>query len=339
MAHHEAKKRAWRTENASMHYSITQDVQAWRVSASDYSPIGGNLQSYLSGFLLSCRVNELSKLTLEQYSRELGYFVKFIQRINILVPADITPHHIRLFLLGRETTNRASTINKIYRVLNRFFNWLVEETLLEQSPMTRIKPPRVPKTIIKPFLAEDINRMLFICEKDRLPFVGARNRAIILTLLDTGLRRAELVAMKVSDIDFDHEIITIMGKGSKERVVRIGKRTQAAILKYLLMRNDQLDRLWLSQTKDKPLTQYGVQLLIRSVCKRAGITGVRCSPHTLRHTCATFALENGAGEFQVQSLLGQSTLAMTRRYTASLDSKFAARAHKGFSPVDNLKNF
>jgi Site-specific recombinase XerD len=71
--------------------------------------------------------------------------------------------------------------------------------------------------------------------------------------------------------------------------------------------------------------------------KRAGITNIRCSPHTFRHTFATMCLRNGAGEFEVQSLMGHSTLTQTRKYAASLNSEVAVQGHKKFSPVDNLK--
>ena len=77
--------------------------------------------------------------------------------------------------------------------------------------------------------------------------------------------------------------------------------------------------------------------MIRKLGKLAGLKNVRCSPHTFRHTAATMSLDNGAGEFEVQAMLGHSTLTMTRRYVASLNSEKAAEAHKRFSPVERLK--
>ena len=127
-----------------------------------------------------------------------------------------------------------------------------------------------------------------------------------------------------------------MGKGAKERVVPIQQRTQKAILRYLLMRNDTHRCLWVSEER-QPLTLWGIQLMIRTLGKRAGLKNVRCSPHTFRHTSATLMLDSGAGEFEVQAILGHSTLAMTRRYVVSLNSEKAAEAHKRFSPVEHLK--
>jgi integrase/recombinase XerC/integrase/recombinase XerD len=170
---------------------------------------------------------------------------------------------------------------------------------------------------------------------DENTFIGARNRAIILTLLDTGLRLSELANIQLNDIDFDREIIKVMGKGAKERVVGLGVKTQKALLHYLLMRKDNYPCLWLTEER-KPFRAEGIQIMIRRLGKRAGITSVRVSPHTFRHTFGTQLLQNGLGEFAVQSLLGHSTLTMTRRYVATLNSEQAVQGYRKFSPVDNL---
>ncbi|MBA7698769.1 Tyrosine recombinase XerD [subsurface metagenome] len=206
--------------------------------------------------------------------------------------------------------------------------------------MATFRAPKVPKKVIVPFTTEHIRRLLLLCNDRK--FLGARNRAIILMFLDTGLRLSELANIQIKDVDFDRETIKVMGKGAKERVVRIGKTAQKALLHYLLMRQDSFPYLWVSE-EHKPLDRRGVQTMIQRLGKRAGVEGVRCSPHTFRHTFATRALLNGAGEFEVQSLLGHEGLAMTRRYTASLRSEAAVVGHrgtkerKGFGPVDNMK--
>ena len=117
--------------------------------------------------------------------------------------------------------------------------------------------------------------------------------------------------------------------------MRIGKIAQKALLRYLLMRQDSFPCLWVSEERG-PLTAWGIELVIQRLGKRAGIEGARCAPHTFRHTFATQALLNGAGEFEVQSLLGHERLDMTRRYAASLRSEAAVVGHRKFSPVDNM---
>jgi integrase/recombinase XerC/integrase/recombinase XerD len=166
-------------------------------------------------------------------------------------------------------------------------------------------------------------------------FLDLRNKAIILAFLDTGLRLSELANIQLSDMDFTRGTIKVMGKGAKGRFVAIGTRTQKAILGYLLKRSDDYPCLWVTEER-KPLNWRGIQTMLKRLGQRAGITGVRCTAHTFRHTFATQALLNGAGEFEVQSLLGHSTLIMTRRYVASLNSENAVISHRKFSPVDRM---
>ena len=104
--------------------------------------------------------------------------------------------------------------------------------------MASVKAPKVSKPLIVPFQESSLRRLLFLC--DDSTFLGARNRAIILVLTDTGLRLKEIAEIQIGAIDFDQETIKVMGKGAKERVVRVGENTQRAILRYLLMRDDTL---------------------------------------------------------------------------------------------------
>jgi site-specific recombinase XerD len=94
--------------------------------------------------------------------------------------------------------------------------------------------------------------------------------------------------------------------------------------------------LWLTEERS-PLKKWGVVQMIKVLGRKAGITDARCSPHTFRHTFATFFLQNGGKEFEVQAILGHSTLAMTRKYAAIINSQSAAESHKRFSPVENME--
>lgn len=295
------------------------------------------LDGQLKAFLISCKVDELSPATIKNYKQKLGTFVRFCSSIGItyVTSNHITSHHIRLFLLKLQETCQPVSISNNYRSIKRFFNWMVDEGILDQdqNPMSKIHPTRVPKKIIMPFKPEHIKDLLLLCPENT--FLGRRNRAIILTFLDTGLRLGELAHIQLKDIDIDRETIKVMGKGAKERVVRIGKGTQKAVLRYLLMRSDGLPCLWVSEER-RPLTHWGVEIMIRKLGKRAGFAGVRCSPHTFRHTSATQSLRNGAKLEQVKSLLGHSTLYMTMRYAATIDSEDAIASHRDFSPVDKM---
>lgn len=126
-----------------------------------------------------------------------------------------------------------------------------------------------------------------------------------------------------------------MGKGAKERVVRMGKTTQKALLRYLLMRTDTHPCLWVTEER-RPLEARGVQMAIKRLCHRANITDARLGPHTFRHTAAINYLRNGGDVFTLQVMLGHSTLQMTRRYVSVLGIDDLVRVHTKASPVDNL---
>jgi integrase/recombinase XerC len=294
-----------------------------------------NLTRHLQGFLLSGRVDGLSPRTLADYEYKVGAFVSFCLGLGVDDPGQVTASEVRQFILKlQERGGAPSSVSGYCKSVKRFFNWMVEEKILDQSPMARIHPPRVPQKIIMPFSPEHIKNLLLLCVDGT--FIGARNRALVLMFLDTGLRLSEMAGIQLVDINFDREVIKVMGKGAKERVVRIGRTAQKALLHYLLMRQDDYPCLWVSEER-KPLTHWGIAQVIDTLKKRSGISDVRCSAHTFRHTFATRALMNGAGEFEVQSLLGHSKLDMTRRYAASLRSEEAVVGHRKWSPVDNLK--
>ena len=144
-----------------------------------------------------------------------------------------------------------------------------------------------------------------------------------------------MAGIQLNDVDFDRETIKIMGKGSKERFVRIGKVTQKALLKYILSRTDDYPCLWVSE-ESRPLTDEGIKKLIQRITRLAGVKGHHKGAHTFRHTFSLNFLRNGGGEFNLQLILGHSTLEMTRRYVSTLNSEDAFKAHVQAGPVDRL---
>jgi len=303
------------------------------VSALDLLTVSKSLNRQLEVFILACRVNGLSPATLHNYSYQLGRFVSYCSESGLADAHDITAHHVRAYLLSLQETMGPVSVQDYYKTVNRFFNWMIEEGILGQSPMKNIKPPRMPKLTPKPFSHRDINNLLALCSENK--FLEVRNRAIVLLFLDTGLRLSEVSGIQLQDIDFDRELVKVMGKGAKERRVRIGKIVQKAILRYLLMRQDTHPCLWITEER-RPMKKAGIQMVIKNLCRRAGVTGVKIGPHTFRHTAAINFLRNGGTEFTLQLMLGHSTLSMTRKYVATLGEEDLIKAHQLASPVDNL---
>ena len=158
----------------------------------------------------------------------------------------------------------------------------------------------------------------------------------MMMLIDSGMRVSELIELKVSDVNMDTGSILIRnGKGGKQRVVRIGARTQKVLWRYLtLFRKDESDLVFVSRTA-QPLTVNAVQRLISRLGRSAGIPGVHV--HRLRHTFAISFLRAGGDIFSLKYLLGHSSLTMVSNYLGSLNADDAARAHKRCSPLDNIK--
>ena len=292
------------------------------------------LEGYLQAFLLACEVDGLSPYTIRDYKKRIGLFILFMGSVGIDEVEKVTIDYIRLFLLKKKEVCGPVSIYNYHRDLKRFFNWLVQEGRLKTSPVAHMKPPRMPKTLIKPFEPDQLRHLLKFCNDST--FLGLRNKAIILVFWDTAVRLCEMARMQIEDLDFTRGVIKVHGKGAKERVVAIQPRTQKILLRYLLSRNDRHHCVWVSEERC-PLTVWGIENMVQKLGKRAQLQNVRCSPHTFRHTSATMCLQNGAGEFEVQAMLGHSTLTMTRRYVASINSEKAAEAHKRFSPVEHLK--
>jgi len=160
---------------------------------------------------------------------------------------------------------------------------------------------------------------------------SARNKAIILILLDCGIRVSELANLKIDDVDMKRGVIIVMGKGSKQRLARLGLKTQKALWNYMVYRKNTSPWLWINRN-GKRLTATGVQQMIRELGWKVGI---RLHPHLLRHTFAISFLRNGANTFECQYALGHSSLEMTRRYCQALSFDDVFRRHELASPVDN----
>jgi site-specific recombinase XerD len=318
------------------------------------TPLGTSLKSLAEGFILTQRTDCRSLATVVWYEGILRRFLWYSETQNW--PEDVravTEWHIREFLAYISTeTNRwgvtgngsessrhkatHTTIHHYYRVLKTFFTWCVNEGFLEESPVSKVKVASPKLKVIQPYAPQEILKLLSVCDDDfkhNAKFLGSRNRAIILMLVDTGLRVAELASIGVSDVNSERGWIKVKGKGAKERVVRIGATAQRALWRYLVYRGDNTKpELWLTE-EGRPMKRGGIQVMIRRLKQRAGVGNTGCC-HRFRHTFALNFLRADKNPFNLQYLLGHSDLRMVRHYVATLGMEDALKAHERASPAD-----
>ncbi len=293
-----------------------------------------DLAGLIDVYLLRCEVEGKSPNTVKAYGETLRRFARVAQEDGS--PSDvsrITPAHLYSYL-GRFTDYSLETRHRYFREVRCFFNWLVAAGYLKETPFRSLRNVRLPQRIVQPFNGEDIARLLACCDPETP--AGARDRAIVLTFLDTGVRVGELVRLTVEDFDFERQRLRILyGKGNKQRIVRFGDQCREAVEHYIQrFRGVGPGPVFRDSRRDRPLQNNGVKQMLRRLGREAGVAKVHA--HRFRHTFATWAIENQARELDVQYLLGHSTPDMVRRYSATYNSEKAARAHEEFSPADRL---
>jgi integrase/recombinase XerD len=293
-----------------------------------------DMESAIAAFLSYSQSKNLSPRTIQYYREQLQSFTRFLStKYADIPPAEITPHIIRELVCYEKDRTSPSTANHCLAVTSRFLGYLHSEGFIESNSARSVDKQKVRKPVIETFSPEQVERMLDQCRKD---FYGVRDRAILLLLLDTGLRASELCGITMNDVNWTEQTILVTGKGDKERVVPFGQGVRQALNTYLSYRQDAESEALFVGHYGEPLDRFRLRDIVVRRCERAGIKGIRPSPHTLRHTAAVFYLRAGGDTFTLQRLLGHSSQEMTKRYCESLSAADVQKKHKEYSPVDNM---
>jgi site-specific recombinase XerD len=292
------------------------------------------LAEAVDAFLQRGQARNLSPRTLSFYRERLAVFGRWLESEKLaLAPADISAAVIRDFLSAERERTSAATAGHAFTTLRAWFRWLAAEEWIPENPMAKVEKVRIPRKLIQALSQEQVTALLAGCGRG---FTGARLRAAILVLVDCGLRASELCGLKVEDVDWNAGTLRVMGKGARERLVPFGEAARMALLAYIARRGNIPGQqvLFLTCNAD-PLNRGELHRLLSEAGKRAGLTGVRCSPHVFRHTSALMFLRAGGDPFSLQAILGHSDLTMTKRYCGISAADVLAK-HRAASPGDQF---
>lgn len=254
----------------------------------------------------------LSANSIEAYRRDLQKMERWAEARGVR-PESLRAGEVTACMndLGRSSGLAPRSIARLISTIRGFYRFLAQDGRNEENAAENLVAPQFARALPNFLSEEEIERLLLAPNADTS--TGARDRAILEFLYATGLRVSEIVGLKLGDINIESGLLTCHGKGSKQRIIPLGRSALGWLQKYLKRRNDLPgDHLFLDE-RYGGLTRQSVWKMIKIYAERSGLRNV--SPHTLRHSFATHLLERGADSRSVQTLLGHSSLETTQLYT------------------------
>ncbi|WP_045234279.1 tyrosine-type recombinase/integrase [Deinococcus pimensis] len=281
-------------------------------------------------FLHDCR-RRVSPNTLSYYDSALRAFTEHCQTHGIEHVEDLTRRSVRQYAESLDGILSPGGAHARLRALRVFIKWAMREELLATSPLPHALMPKVPQPELEVVTPTEMQALLTASKGRRMPL---RNKAILLTLFDTGLRASELCGLQIKDLLPDSTLYVRLGKGAKDRRVPVSKPTRRAIQAYVDKERPRTDRttLFLSQTGG-PLTTSGLRQLLEHLCEDAGIP-IK-TPHAFRRGFAVSFVKHGADLVRLRDALGHTTVTMSTRY-AVMSTEDLKELHREASPVMHL---
>jgi len=272
--------------------------------------------------------------TVEAYLRDLRRMGDFATSRGIRDPARLTRVLLREFVfLLKDLGLSPSSIRRSVSAIRTYYGFLLGEGRVKDDPSDRLESPRRGRVLPETLSVSEVEALL-ASPKVEQPLAW-RDRSLLELAYGAGLRVSELCSLGLTDLLLTENLIRVFGKGSKERLVPIGRSVIGAVSVYLHTMRPELDRgkskgRVLLNARGEPLSRVGAWGVVKRAAERAGITK-RVTPHTLRHSFATHLLEGGADLRAVQEMLGHADLSTTQIYT-HVDREYLRSVHKQFHP-------
>ncbi|GIP37554.1 tyrosine recombinase XerD [Paenibacillus sp. J31TS4] len=276
--------------------------------------------SHLQSFIHYLSVERgLASNTLESYERDLTGYLAYMKEASVTSPEDADKRHIQSFLLKlRKEGKAASTVSRMMVSIRSFHQFLVRERITTKDPSAHMDSPKQELRLPKALTTGEVERLLEAPDPSHPQ--GLRDKAMLELLYATGMRVSELIALDSGSLNLGMGFLRVVGKGSKERIIPLGRtaaewvsRYQQAARPLLHGGKEAEDALFLNQWGNR-LTRQGFWKIVKKHAKEAAIPK-EITPHMLRHSFATHLLENGADLRAVQEMLGHADIATTQIYT------------------------
>ena len=275
-----------------------------------------------------------SPRTLEAYQRDVERLVEFARLHGAPTPLDATSKLLRDFVYHLKDVGLSpASIRRNISAVRTYFRFLLADGVVARDPSERLETPKRWRTLPEVLTVDEVAKLLASPTLDDT--LAFRDRAMLELAYGAGLRVSEWITIGVRDVLFEEHLVRVFGKGSKERLVPIGRSAIGAVATYIRELRPKLERgngkgvLFLN-ARGEPLTRMGAWKILRRHVERAGITKA-VSPHTLRHSFATHLLEGGADLRAVQEMLGHADISTTQIYT-HVDREYLRKVHRQFHP-------
>jgi len=294
------------------------------------------MQEFVKEYLSLLKIEKnLSDNSISSYGNDLFKLINFFNELKISDLNSVTSKNITdFFAKQREDGLTSTSVSRYASSVRGFFAYLKQQGYIKENPTSNLSATKLSRNLPSVLSFDEIERIL--SKPKSKTNLGLRDKAILEVLYSSGLRVSELINLKISDLFLEDEVIRVIGKGSKQRIIPIGSSARIWLKEYLirirplLQKRMKSENLVFLNSKGSKLSRMAIWKIVKKYCADAGIDK-EVHPHTFRHSFATHLLEGGADLRAVQEMLGHSDISTTQIYT-HIDREYVKQVHRDFHP-------